>query len=177
VEACVLSFFLLLAVQPGRFAWTFSPGDTSLGFLEPIFRFSFFILILLLLPLTYFFLFLPVLTDTFLLFRNGGYLDGRWGNTSIILRLIFPHFLLSLFDHWSWMAGLLTIGQKRERVVVWIGLHWHGDWIGMGSMVDGGGGEVRTLYCVLLSSFTLWAGLCLVSFLFVSCLCNWDYLG
>jgi hypothetical protein len=30
--------------------------------------------------------------------------------------------------------------------------------------VDGDGdGEVRTLYSVLLSSFTLWAGLCLLS--------------
>ena len=59
------------------------------------------------------------------------------------------------------MVGLFTIGQKRERVVVWIGLHWHGGWIRMGLMIDGGG-EVRTLYSVLLSSFTLWAGLCTI---------------
>ena len=53
---------------------------------------------------------------------------------------------------------------KEERdgdvLLDWTGI---GDWIGMGLMVDGGGGgEVRTLYSVLLSSFTLWAGLCTI---------------
>jgi hypothetical protein len=45
-------------------------------------------------------------------------------------------------------------------------LDWHrGDhWMSMERKVDGDGdGEVRTLYSVLLSSFTLGAGLCLVS--------------
>ena len=74
------------------------------------------------------------------------------------------------------MVGLFTIGQKRERVVVWIGLHWHGGWIRMGLMVDGGG-EVRTLYSVLLSRFTLWAGLCLVSFSFCLLLVQLGLLG
>lgn len=57
----------------------------------------------------------------------------------------------------------------RDGFVDWIESDWHGD-------LDEHGGrhvrwgmvkkEVRTLYFVLLSSFTLWAGLCLfVSFL------------
>ena len=74
------------------------------------------------------------------------------------------------------MVGLFTIGQKRERVVVWIGLHWHGGWIRMGLMVDGGRGKY--VRCTLYYCLVLHIGLaCAWShFLFVSCLCNWDYL-
>jgi hypothetical protein len=132
VKACMLSFFLLFAVRSNRFSWTFAPVDTSLGTLEPSFVFPFFILILLLLPLTYFFFFLPVLTDDFSSFRNGDYLDCRWGNTSIIFRFLSSRiFVYCLFDHWSW-GGRSFYYWKEERdgdvLLDWTGI---GDWIGL----------------------------------------------
>jgi hypothetical protein len=62
------------------------------------------------------------------------------------------------------LVGLFTIGKKRRILLDW---HRGNHWMGMERKVDGAGeGEVRTLYSVLLSSFTLWAGLCLAFFFF-----------
>ena len=60
--------------------------------------------------------FLPVSTDTFLLFRNGDYLDCRWGNTSIIFR--FPSSRIFVYCYSiigaGWSVFLLLDRREKE---------------------------------------------------------------
>ena len=64
-------------------------------------------------------------TFSLFFFRNGGYLDCRWGNTSIIFR--FPFSRISRYRYSIIGAGwsVFLLLERGERWRCFVGLHWH----------------------------------------------------